>query len=322
MGWAILVLAETEQHAHAEEDGNFRILHVPQGRHTVQVMRVGYGVGEWVLDVDDDVTDLTLRLVPQALRQSTTVVTSEQTDRRSTLEKPEQSMSGRQLRQNLSGTIAGTVALEPGLSQRSMGPAPARPVLRGLGGDRLLVLEDGGRTGDLSATSSDHAVAIEPLTTERIEILRGPQALLYGSNTLGGVVNVVRGAVPRDRVEGVNGSLTWQAESINRGGGAGVDLYAPAGPLSLRLDASLRTADDMGTPEGTLRNTDLSTGNAAVGAAWVHPAGYIGVAASIYDSDYGIPPDPLGGHPSGVDIHMDRRHRELRVAPRLNSAPP
>ena len=228
------------------------------------------------------------------------------------LQEPEVVFSGSKLRQNLSRTIAETIDYEPGIAQRSMGPAPARPVLRGLGGDRLLVIEDGERTGDLSGTSSDHAVAIEPMTTERIEVVRGPRTLLYGSNALAGVVNVVRGYVPSERPDGFGGSVTYQGESVNRGLSGGLTLEQPLGPLALRFDSSLRNADDIATPHGVLANTDIRTGNASVGLSLVRPWGHVGASGSLYDSDYGIPPDPEGGHPHGVSIDLQRQHLEGR----------
>ena len=194
-----------------------------------------------------------------------------------------------------------------------MGPAPARPVLRGLSGDRLLVLEDGERTGDLSATSSDHAVAIEPMTTERIEVVRGPGTMLYGSNALGGVVNVVRGYVPAEQPQGRNGSFTWQAESVTGGLSAGLAFEQPLGPLAMRFDSSLRNAGDVSTPRGPLANTDIRTGNGSLGVSLVRPWGHLGVSGSLYDSEYGIPPDPEGGHPLGISILLERQHLESRA---------
>ncbi len=312
VGWAIVLITELDRHAHADVDGCFLLAPVPPGNYTLRVVRIGYHQTEQSVVVGDDgMSTLHVPLKSKPVRAHETLV--EAHEHRSALEAPAQVMEGGRLRQSLGRTIAETIALEPGLSQRSMGPAPARPVLRGLGGDRLLVLEDGGRTGDLSATSSDHAVAIEPLTTERVEIVRGPEAILFGGNTLGGVIDVVRGAVPTERVDDVVGSFAWQAETVNMGGGGGMDVSLPAGPLTIRLDGSLRRSDDTGTPAGTLVNTDLMTDNGAVGTGFVRSWGSVGGAYSLYDSDYGIPPDPEGGHPSGVDIRLDRRHQELRA---------
>ena len=97
-----------------------------------------------------------------------------------------------ELQRKLGMTLANTLANETGISQRTMGRAIARPVIRGLGGDRLLILENGERTGDKSASSADHAVSIDPTTAEGVEITRGPASLIYGSSTLGGVINVKR----------------------------------------------------------------------------------------------------------------------------------
>jgi iron complex outermembrane receptor protein len=244
-------------------------------------------------------------------------VESSRTDDNSPVQ-PDILFSDKKLHQALGQTIAETIDYEPGISQRTMGPAPARPVLRGLGGDRLLMLEDSEQTGDLSATSTDHAVVIEPMTAERIEVIRGPEALVYGSNTLGGVVNVVRGYVPSKKLSRVTGSASLQGESVSRGYAAGLELSAPLGPFTLRADGSYRNAGDVNTPEGTLINTSIRTINGSGGASLVRPWGLFGAAASQYVSDYGIPPDPNGGHPSGVDIKLDRRHREIKGEYRLD----
>ena len=111
--------------------------------------------------VAGDTTHVDLVIGHGALHVEEIIVEGEHTRPVSPLQTPEVVFGGSKLQQNLSRTIAETIDYEPGIAQRSMGPAPARPVLRGLGGDRLLVVEDGERTGDLSATSSDHAVAIE-----------------------------------------------------------------------------------------------------------------------------------------------------------------
>ena len=114
------------------------------------------------------------------------------------------------LARELRPSIGETLARQPGVSATSFGPAASRPILRGLSGDRIRVLTDGIGSFDVSASSPDHAVAINPLTAERIEVLRGPAALLYGSSAIGGVVNVIDRRIPRAEPEGgfaVNGLL-------------------------------------------------------------------------------------------------------------------
>ena len=106
--------------------------------------------------------------------------------------------------------------------------------------------------------------------------------------------------------------MIYQGESVNRGLSGGLTLEQGLGPLALRFDSSLRNADDIATPHGKLANTDIRTGNASVGLSLVRPWGHVGASGSLYDSDYGIPPDPEGGHPDGVSIDLQRQHLEGR----------
>ena len=313
VGWTTVVIEGLERARMSDAEGYFFFANVPPGEHVLQSLHVGYHEARFKVEVvAGDTTHVDLVIGHESLHIEAIVVEGEAESALAPLQEPEVVFSGSKLRQNLSRTIAETIDYEPGIAQRSMGPAPARPVLRGLGGDRLLVIEDGERTGDLSGTSSDHAVAIEPMTTERIEIVRGPRTLLYGSNALAGVVNVVRGYVPSERPDGFGGSVTYQGESVNRGLSGGLALEQPLGSLALRFDSSLRNADDISTPHGVLANTDIRTGNASVGLSLVRPWGHVGASGSLYDSDYGIPPDPEGGHPDGVSIDLQRQHLEGR----------
>ena len=313
VGWTTVVIEGLERARMSDAEGYFIFANVPPGAYVLQSLHVGYHEARFEVEVvAGDTTHVDLVIGHGALHVEEILVEGERTSPVSPLQTPEVVFGGSKLQQNLSRTIAETIDYEPGIAQRSMGPAPARPVLRGLGGDRLLVVEDGERTGDLSGTSSDHAVAIEPMTTERIEVVRGPRTLLYGSNALAGVVNVVRGYVPSERPDGLGGSVTYQGESVNRGLSGGLTLEQGLGPLALRFDSSLRNADDIATPHGVLANTDIRTGNASVGLSLVRPWGHVGASGSLYNSDYGIPPDPEGGHPDGVSIDLQRQHLEGR----------
>ena len=313
VGWTTVVIEGLERARVSDAGGYFFFANVPPGAYVLQSLHVGYHEARFEVEVvAGDTTHVDLAIGHESLHMETIVVEGEAESALAPLQEPEVVFSGSKLRQNLSRTIAETIDYEPGIAQRSMGPAPARPVLRGLGGDRLLMVEDGERTGDLSGSSSDHAVAIEPMTTERIEVVRGPRTLLYGSNALAGVVNVVRGYVPSERPDGFGGSVIYQGESVNRGLSGGLTLEQGLGPLALRFDSSLRNADDIATPHGKLANTDIRTGNASVGLSLVRPWGHVGASGSLYDSDYGIPPDPEGGHPDGVSIDLQRQHLEGR----------
>ena len=314
VAWATVVIEGINRVRVSDTGGYFHFPALTPGVYTLQTLHLGYRDARFEVRIEPgDTTHVDLWIGHEPLHMDETVVEDDHERPVSPLQKPEVVFSGSKLRQNLSRTIAETMDYEPGVTQRTMGPAPARPVLRGLSGDRLLVLEDGERTGDLSASSSDHAVAIEPMTTERIEVVRGPGTLLYGSNALGGVVNVVRGYVPSEQPQKRSGSFAWQAESVTGGLSAGLAFEQPLGPLAMRFDSSLRNAGDVSTPRGTLANTDIRTGNGSLGVSLVRPWGHLGVSGSLYDSEYGIPPDPIGSHPNGVSILLERQHLESRA---------
>ncbi|MBK1715047.1 membrane receptor protein, partial [Rubrivivax gelatinosus] len=105
-------------------------------------------------------------------------------------------LAGDELVTRRGGTLGETLDGLPGVSQTGFGPNASRPVIRGLDGDRLRVLDNSGATIDASALSYDHAVPLDPLVATRIEVLRGPAALLYGGNAVGGVVNVLDNRIP------------------------------------------------------------------------------------------------------------------------------
>lgn len=218
-------------------------------------------------------------------------------------------LSEGQLDEKMGITIADTLSDEVGIAQRSMGRAVARPVIRGMGGDRLLILEDGERTGDKSASAADHAVAIDPSTAKNIRVIRGPASLIYGSNTLGGVIDVKRETIPQTLPHHPTVDLKLQSESVNSGITATTGLTVPIGDTAWRLAWNQRNADDTHTPVGVLENTSLSNINFSGGASVVKDWGHFGISGGLYSSDYGIPGSPEG-HISGVNIELDRQRYE------------
>ncbi|MCU0616971.1 MAG: TonB-dependent receptor [Gemmatimonadaceae bacterium] len=207
-------------------------------------------------------------------------------------------VSAEQLAERLAPSIAAAIVGEPGVSARTNGPMATQPVIRGLTGDRVLVLEDGMRTGDIATTAPDHAVTIEPATAEQIEVIRGPGGLLYGSNTLGGVVNVIRDDIPRVRPSRMTLAMSTFGESVNGGIGVSGRARGAVGALSWAVDGTGRQAGDTRGPN-----------------AVALPFGHAGVSAREYRSYYGVP-SSFGGttlpgaHDGGV--YVDARRTQLR----------
>jgi iron complex outermembrane recepter protein len=290
-------------------NGEFHLFNLPAGRHTLHFERIGYRQEVRMVELAGRQT-VTLRVEMRAsalVLPGIVVTGTTQASLGEQAVRPVTVLSGQELARRLDVTLAGTLQNEPGMAVTSIGPATARPVIRGLGGDRVLVLEDGARTGDVSSMSSDHAVAVEPLTAQRVEVVRGPAALLYGSNAIGGVINVIREEVPSALPDRATGVLSAHGQSANSGIGVGGSVIGAAEGYAVRGEASYRSAGDVRTPHGVLDNTGLRTFAFATGLSRVTGSGHAGLAYRYYDNAYGIPGGFVGSHPEGVDIDM-RRH--------------
>ena len=233
-------------------------------------------------------------------------------------------VTGEELTRDLRPSIGETLARQPGVSATSFGPSASRPVLRGFQGERVRVLTDGIGAIDVSSTSADHAVIIDPLLAERVEVLRGPAVLLYGSSAIGGVVNVIDTRIPRSVPANgyrINSIATYGSAANERSIGAAGDV-AIGKQFVLHADASYLKSSDLhvgsfvltpvaraqalaaaagvtlpGDPDfaataalrGTLPNTAAQTWTAGFGAAYVGDNANFGVSYSHYDSLYGVP---------------------------------
>lgn len=233
-------------------------------------------------------------------------------------------LTGAQLTTALRPTIGETIEHTPGVSATSFGPNASRPILRGLQGERVRVLTDGIGSIDVSNTSVDHAVAIDPLLAERIEVLRGPEALLYGSAAIGGVVNVIDKRIPRtvpDNVH-VDAIATYGSAANERSGGIAADApigggfvahldgsYLKSGDLRIGGHAlspqaraeALASAQLPADPDSEidfaanaaikdkLPNSQAKTWVVGGGLSYIDGDSHYGISYSHYDSLYGVP---------------------------------
>jgi len=297
-------------------DGQFHI-HVPgEAPWVLRIERLGYQSQSLGVDGDNLTSLMVVELETAVIDIAGFVVIGALTERRvDQALHPVNVLAGEELQRRLQETLASTLASEPGVAATSMGPATARPVIRGLGGDRVLVLEDGMRVGDLSNSGPDHATATDAAAARRVEVLRGPAALLYGGNALGGVVNVIRDEIPADAVHHLRGTATVQGRSVNGGIMGSVSVLAPLGErVPLRLELTGRTAGDLTTPLGHLGNTHLDSWTAGAGSALLTDWGSAGAAFRYYRNDYGIPGGFVGGHAEGVRVEMERSSTRARIA--------
>lgn len=312
VSFAYVHIEELNRTAVADADGQYQLKNIPAGNFTLSIHRVGYRTQTKEISIKeaDEVIDIKLR--PTVLgSQSVDVVGAAENLEGSNLEHASKKVFGSELRRNLGNTLSQTLSNLPGFDERKMGSAPGRPVIRGLGDERVLILQDGIRSGDVSAQSSDHAVTIDPISAQEVEIARGPQALAYGANAIGGVINVVRNQIETSVPSQTTGNFTLNGESVNTGGSTALDVTLPYKDFAVSLNLNGRLAGDTSTPIGTTDNTYYRSTNNAAGVSWVRDWGYVGGAFSTYFNNYGIPPDPQG-HPEGVDIEMQKFQYDLK----------
>lgn len=238
--------------------------------------------------------------------------------RSSDLAAPVSSLSGDGLVLRRASSLAETIADQPGLSATWFGPNANRPVIRGLDGDRVRMLGNGGNSFDASALSYDHAVPIDPLVVERIEVLRGPAALLYGGSAIGGVVNAIDNRIPRAPIRSLGGAAELRLGGAQRERGGAVLVETGDGRWAVHADVFGRETDDLRVPRfvpredgvpleetRTVRNSASRAKGGALGASLTLASGHVGVAVDRFDSRYGIVAEP------DVTIRMQRDHLAL-----------
>lgn len=238
---------------------------------------------------------------------------------RDALAVPAQQFSGTGLLLRGQGTLGQTLDGAPGVSSTYFGPNASRPIIRGLDGDRIRLLANGTGLSDASGLSYDHAVAADPLTMERIEVLRGPAALQYGGGAVGGVVNVIDGRIPRaplfDAAGGVSGRADLGLATGNRERSAAAVLETGNDRYALHVDAFDRRSADLRVPlalacsqggvttqRQRLCNSAGASQGGAVGGTLFFDRGHLGASLASHQSGYGT----VAEDEARIRLHSER----------------
>ncbi len=312
-----------ETRAVTRGDGSFHLTGLAAGGYILRADRPGYRGATVVVAVGNmrarrsvaEAAEVVIELTPSPIALDDLVVTATISERAAAEAlRPVSVMAGDDLQRRMTATVAGTLASMPGLAATRMGPSVAQPVIRGLTGDRVLMLEDGIAVGDASNQGADHTTALDPSSARRIEVVRGPGALLYGGNALGGVINVIRDEIPTTVPHHLTGAATMQTQTATGSlAGSATAVFAVTERVPLRVEVAARTAGDLKTPVGTLANTDGEMWSGGAGTAWVSDWGRLGASFRGYRNDYGIPGGFVGGHEQGVRIEMERASSKFRT---------
>lgn len=285
---ALVVIDELRLEVRAGEDGTYRFTNVPPGNYHVGIRAEGYSTRRTEVKVGATPAELNISIdfdmhFAEVLSVSPTARPQFESYQPTTV------LDGQELTKNLEATIGATLSESPGVAMREFGNASARPVIRGLDGDRISVLEDGQRMGDLSSQSGDHSVQTNPAAARKIEVVRGPATLLYGANAIGGLVNVITDSIPTEKTQGASGNFTFNFGSNGGAGGGAGDIHVGNGKFALHFGGAGNRSGNYDTPLGEVDNSQSRTALGQIGASWTGEKSYVGASYGYDESKYGIP---------------------------------
>lgn len=306
---AAVLIIELSRRTETDPEGRFEFRNVPPGTYTVLAHLHPLADTRRIVEVPaGGVAELDFRMAIAPVHEEITVTAS---GREQTTLEAFQAVTSQELFDlvpKAASSLGEVLEGETGVAKRSYGPGSSRPVIRGFDGDRVLILEDGLPTGTLSSQSGDHGEPVNVATVERVEVVRGPATLLYGTNALGGVVNVITGhhQVHHHAHEGLRGFLNASGGSNNALGGASGGLEAGRGNwLFSGTGGGLRTGDYR-TPLGQVANSHTGLRSGSGSLARYGERGFFHAGYRLHAGRYGIPVIPLLMH-----HHHDHQHDGL-----------
>ncbi len=301
-----------------DEEASFSFSYLPDGAHILEAVSPRWGRGILEVSVKDGQTsEVTLEVVVHVDLEEVVVSAGPVAVTRSRAVQPADALSHQDLVEASEGSLGETLTNKVGITSTYFGPGSSRPIIRGVGGNRVSVLQQGLTVADVSDISPDHAPAVEALLTDRIEVIRGPATLLYGSSAIGGVVNLHDGRVPSEKpTSAISGTLTGRLSSVSRGRTGALKLRGARGNVAWALSGLARATEEFRVPKGSIveeedhgdenggshdndsdqdevvnsiANSNVSLNRGSAGLSYVESWGYIGAAITLHGTKYGLP---------------------------------
>lgn len=313
--------------------GEFTFANVPRGTYRVYVGITGYVAVTDTIALTSDRAQLNIALTRTAIPLKEVVVSASPNAR--TVDEqyqPTESKSQVDFDNSPGSTFAEKIGDLPGVNVRWNGSAAARPILRGLGDNEVLVLENGLRMGDIATFDPAHATPIDALSITQIDVVRGPATILYGSSTIGGIVNVITDLVPTSSDHPLSGTGAFETNSVNSEYAGYTNTVLTSGGSAFRFSAGGLHATNVGIPAGiytdpasgapfplhTIPQSDDRTAEEGLGYSYQGGFGSIGIGGKHFETNYGIPgvppnPDWETVPPTTSRIHQQRNTVELRA---------
>lgn len=299
---AVITLVELKRSLLTDQNGAFEFKAVPDGKYQIiaHVDRVPDMVKSVAVSHEIQTVDFELTLAGFA--EHVTVTASGSAEGIDSSYQAVTSVGAIELAQANPVSIGDALDYQPGVAKRSFGPGSGRPVIRGFDGERVLVLKDGLRVGGIASQSGDEVEPLDVLSLDRIEIVKGPGTLLYGSNAIGGVVNGISTNEIYQR--GLSGYLTMLGGTNNwQAGGSGGYKYG-VGNFLLFGNGGAQKTNDYQTPLGVVPNSYSRSGNVSGGVGWFPRQGWLSFNYAYDRRRYGIPVEP-----ATVDIEYLKMRR-------------
>jgi iron complex outermembrane receptor protein len=309
-----VVISQLGRSVETAEDGTFEFQQVPSGAYSLIASRAGLtSLSRNVQVTTNETATVDFQLSISPIRQEITVTATGVEVAAFEAFQTVSTLDSFALAEKTAASVGEVLDNQPGVAKRSFGPGTSRPVIRGFDGDRVLVLEDGVRTGTLSSQSGDHGEPIDVMNIERLEVVKGPATLMYGSNALGGVVNAVSRhfQMKEQSQDGVRGYLTGGggSNSNNGSGGAGFE-FGHRDWLLWGNTSNQKTRDYKAGGGEVVVNSGSRFTNGGGGVGWFGDRGFLSAGYSYGDGIYGIP------HEQDEEelVRLDFFRRNVRVA--------